>query len=197
MPSPEKNNELLCLAGVAALRSGDIDQASVYLKTCAVGTNHFFRLKSIKTLAAIGHLTEDAELLGETLKFLRNDDEAKLRLELTVRLGLIEGDVHGAIRKCQHAIRSNPTNLHARLLLSAILLKHDPTNNALANLLPPDLPAKHAPLFAQAQLTARGRERQVRVFRIIFVLEKMFSNFCYTSEYNFICLKSVFSYIFY
>ena len=44
----EDNNELLCLAGVSALRSGDIDQATVYLMTCA-GSLSKYRLKSINT----------------------------------------------------------------------------------------------------------------------------------------------------
>ena len=88
------------------------------------------------------------------------ENEIKLRLELQVRLDLIRGEAKNAVRRCMHAIHQNPDQLHARLLLCSTLLKHDPGNNAISNLLPKDLPLEYAHIFAFAQLTGRGKQRQ-------------------------------------
>ena len=50
----------------------------------------------IKALGAIGHLTENDELLQQALKLLRNGSselEKKLRLELETRLDLVLGRI--------------------------------------------------------------------------------------------------------
>ena len=93
----DENHELFCLAGISALRSGELDTATACLISCAENvTQLHVRLRAIKALGAIGHLTENDELLQQAMKLLRNGSselEKKLRLELETRLDLVLGRI--------------------------------------------------------------------------------------------------------